>query len=164
VIQRTLEPRRQFLLGQHAIRAGRAARRQFAVGGDVHVKRDLIRTVTSPPETLAITRLIDGDPVDPGAKACLAAETLNGSEDAKKHFLGEIEGLVAITEQIHRQLNHHPLVFSQQLGVGAFITVGAPLDQRAFATPDIRPDRDASLLHWEVPKRCDTPGNCSHYS
>ena len=60
----------------------------------------LIGAVPPPPEAMAVARLVDGDPVDPGAEARLAAEPVNGAEDAQEDFLGQVERFVAVAEQV----------------------------------------------------------------
>jgi hypothetical protein len=62
----------------------------------VLIERDLIGTVAAPPEAVPVARLIDGDPVDPGAKGRLTPETGNGPEDPEKDLLREVEGFLAI--------------------------------------------------------------------
>ena len=60
---------------------------QIAVRLDVLIERDLIGLVTPPPPALAIARLIDDDPVDPGAEGRLAAERRERPEDPQEYFL-----------------------------------------------------------------------------
>ena len=86
--------------------------------GDVLVERHLIGAVPPAPEPMAVARLIDRDAVNPSAQARLAAESVNGAEHSEKHFLRKIERLVAIAQEVHRELNHHPLVLGDELGAG----------------------------------------------
>ena len=119
--------------------------------GDVLIERHLIGAVAPPPEPVAVARLVDGDAVDPGAEARLAAEAVNGAEDAEEDFLRQVERFVAIAEQVHRQLDDHPLVLGDQLGAGRFVAGGAALDERGLAAADVGPTGDARLLHGESP-------------
>ena len=125
-----LQPRGQLLLGEHAVRRRLAARAELAVRGDVLIERHLIRAVTPPPEPVPVARLVDGDAVDPGAEARLAAESVNGAEDAEEDFLRQVQRFVAIAEQVHGQLDDHPLVLGHELGAGRFLAGGAALDER----------------------------------
>ncbi len=117
----------------------------------VFVERHLIRPVAPAPEAMAVARLIDGDAVDPGPKARLATEAMNGPEDTQEDFLGDIERFVAIAQKVDSQLDHHPLVLTNELSAGAFVLGCTPLHQRGFACADVRPTRDASLLHECAP-------------
>ena len=72
---------------------------------------------------------------------------MNGAEDAKEDFLGEVERFVAVAQQIDRQLDDHALVLGDQLGAGRFVAGCAPLHERRLATVDIRPADDARLFH-----------------
>ena len=125
---------------------------------DVRHRANLIGAVAPAPEAVAVPRLIDGDAVDPGAKARLAAEAADGAEDAEEDLLGEVEGFVAIAEQVHRQLDDHPLMLGDELGEGGFVARCAPLDERRFAAADFRPTDDAGLLHWRSPLSPLPPG------
>ena len=83
---------------------------------------------------------------------------MNGAEDAQEDFLREVEGFVAVAEQVDRQLHDHPLVVGDQLCTGVFVARCTPLHQRRFANADARPTRDAVLFHKEI------PNNLPHYS
>jgi hypothetical protein len=72
---------------------------------------------------------------------------VNGAEDAKEDFLGEIQSLVAVAEEVHGQLNHHALVFSDQIGAGRLIAPCAALHKRCLTAADFRPTDDPGLLH-----------------
>ena len=115
--------------------------------GDVLIERHLIGAVAPAPEPVAVARLVDGNPVDPGAQARLAAEPVDGAEDAQEHFLRQVERLVAIAQQVHGQLDDHPLVLGHQLGAGRFVAGGAALDERRFAAADVGPTGNPRLLH-----------------
>ena len=120
-----------------------------AVRGDVLIERHLIGAMTPAPETVTVSRLVHRDPVDPRAEARLASEAMHGSKDAKEDFLGEVEGFVAIAQQVHRELDHHPLVFADEFGAGQFVAGGTALHKRRFAAADIRPTSNPRLLHRE---------------
>ena len=130
---------------------GLAAREKLAVRRDVRIERDLVGPVAPAPEAVAVARLVDGNAIDPGPQARLAAEAMDGAEDAEEDFLREVERFVAVAEQVHRQLDDHPLVLGHQLGAGGLVAGGAPLHERRFATADVRPTDDARLLHRELP-------------
>jgi tetratricopeptide (TPR) repeat protein len=83
---------------------------------------------------------------------------MDGPEDAKEDFLGQVEGLIAVAQQVDRELHHHTLVFGHQLRAGHLVARCTPLHQRRFANADVRPIRGAGLLHKEI------PGNLLHYS
>ena len=74
---------------------------------------------------------------------------MNGAEHAEEHFLGEIQRLVAVAEEVHREMDHHPLVFGHQVGAGRFFPDGTPLDERGLATVDVRQAGNARLFHRE---------------
>ena len=120
--------------------------------GDVLVERHLIGPMAPPPEPMAVARLIDGDAIDPGPQARLAAEAMNRAEDAQEDFLGDVERFVAVAQQVDRQLHDHPLVLADEFGAGRFVLRCTPLHQRRFAGADVRPTRDAGLLHGSVPQ------------
>ena len=86
-VRSMLQPRRQLLLGEQAVRRGLPIRTELAMGGDVLIERHLIRAMTPPPEPVAVARLIDGNAIDPGAEARLAAETLDRTENAQEDLL-----------------------------------------------------------------------------
>ena len=71
---------------------------------------------------------------------------MNRSKDAEEHFLGDVEGFVAVAQQVDRQLNDHPLVLADQLGAGQLVFQCTALHQRRFASADIRPTGDPFLL------------------
>ena len=120
--------------------------------GDVLVERHLIRAVATPPEPVPVARLVDGDPVDPGTEARLAAESVNGAEDAEEHFLRQVQRFVVIAEQVHGELHDHPLVLGHELRAGRFLADGATLDERRLAAADVAPTGNARLFH----ERCST--------
>ena len=101
------------------------------------IERHLIGTVAPLPETVTITRLIDGNPVNPGPQRGLPSESMNGAEHPKEDFLRQIERLVAVAEHVHRQLNHHSLMLSNELGTRRLLTLGTPLHEGRFATGNI---------------------------
>jgi hypothetical protein len=83
---------------------------------------------------------------------------VNGAEDTEKHFLREVEGFVAVAQQVDRQLDHHARVFGDELGAVGFVVRCTPLHKGGFANADVRPRRGAGLLQMEI------PGNLLHYS
>ncbi len=101
------------------------------------VERHLIGAVAPAPEPVPVARLIHRDAVDPGAQARLAAEAMNGAEDAEEDFLGEVERFVAVAEQVHGELDDHALMLADQLGKRRFVAGCTPLHERGFATADV---------------------------
>ena len=55
--------------------------------GQVLIQRHLIGAMAPPPEAVAIARLVDGYPVNPRPQRRLAAEAMDGPEDAEEDFL-----------------------------------------------------------------------------
>jgi len=117
------------------------------VGRNVLIERDLIGAMATAPESVAVAGLIHRDPVDPGAKARLAAETMDGAEDSKEDVLGQVERLVPVAQQVHRELDDHPLMLGNQLRAGGLLAGCTPLHKRRLAAADVRPCCDPSLLH-----------------
>jgi hypothetical protein len=74
-VERLPDARRRFLAGQEPIRQRRAFRLHVAELLQMLVERHLAAAVTAPPPALPVARLIDHDPVNPGAKGRLPAET-----------------------------------------------------------------------------------------
>ena len=68
-------------------------------------------------------------------------------KDAEEDFLGEIERLFAIAQQVGGELDDHPLVLGDELGAGRFVADGTALHERRFAAADVEPTDDARLLH-----------------
>ena len=116
---------------------------------DVLIERDLIRTMTPPPEAVPVARLVHGYAIDPGAKARLSAKAMNGPEDAEEDFLREIERFVAVAEEVHRELHDHALMLSHELGAGRLVARCTALHKRRLTAADIRPTRNPRLLHRE---------------
>ena len=117
--------------------------------GNVLIERHLIRAVAPAPEAVAVARLVHGDPVNPGAEARLAAESVDGAEDPQEDFLRQVERLVAIAQQVHRQLNDHPLVLFHKLRARGLLVCRAALHERRLAPADVRPGDRAGLFHGE---------------
>ena len=115
--------------------------------GDVLIERHLIGAMAPAPEAVPVARLVHGDAVDPGAKARLAAEAVDGAEDAEEDFLRQVQRFVAVAQQVHRQLDDHPLVLGDQLGAGRLLAGCAALHERRLAAADVRPTCDPRLLH-----------------
>jgi hypothetical protein len=114
---------------------------------NVLIERDLIRPMPPPPESVPIPGLIHSDPVDPGAQAGLAAEAVDRPEHPQEDLLRQIESFVAIAQEVHRQLNHHPLVLGDQLGTGRLLGLGTLLHECRLTAANLGPTRDARLLH-----------------
>ena len=148
-----LEPSGELLLRQHAVGPRFGAGPELAVRRDVRVERHLVGAVAPAPEPVPVARLVDGDAIDPGAQRRLAAEPGDGAKDAEEDFLGEVERFVAIAEQVHGQLDDHPLVLGDQLGEGHLVAGRAALNERGFAATDLRPPDDARLLHGDHSNR-----------
>ena len=142
-----MQPRGQFFLRKHAIRARLAAGKKLAVRSHMGIERHLIVAMTPAPEAMAIARLVHRDAVDPGAKAGLSAEPMDGPKDAKEDFLGKVEGFIPIAQQVHGQLDDHALVLGDEVGAGALVACGTALHQRRLAPANIRPPDDPRLLH-----------------
>src|SRR6202011_6213497 len=104
-----LQPRGKLLLLQDAIGSRLTAREVVAVSRHVRVERDLVPSMAPAPEPVAVARLVDRDPIDPGTETRLTAEPVNSTEDAQENFLRQIQGFVAVAEEVDRELNNHPL-------------------------------------------------------
>ena len=117
--------------------------------GDMLVERHLIRAVAPTPEAVPVARLVHRDPVNPGAKARLAAKPVNGPEHPEEDVLRQVERFVAVAQQVHRQLDDHPLMLGDELGAGRLLAGDAPLHERRLAAADVRPTRDTGLFHRE---------------
>ena len=111
------------------------------------LERNLIGAPATPPEPMPVASLVDGDPVNPRPEARLAAEAMNRAKHAQEHFLGHVERFVAVVEQVDGQLHDHPLVLADELRAGDLVPGCTPLHERRFALTDVRPTRDADLLH-----------------
>jgi hypothetical protein len=72
---------------------------------------------------------------------------VDGAEDTQEHFLREVERLVAIAEQVDRELDDHALVLADQIGKCGFVARRAPLDQCGLAAAQFRPPNGSRLLH-----------------
>jgi hypothetical protein len=57
---------------------------------------------------------------------------MDGAEYPEKDILRQIQGFVAIAQQVHGELNHHALMFRDELGAGRFVLRDAPLDEGRF--------------------------------
>jgi hypothetical protein len=111
------------------------------------IERHLVGAMASPPEPVPIAGLVDGDAINPGAEARLTAEAVDRAENAEEDFLGEVERLVAVAQQVHRQLHDHALVLGNQFRAGKLFPGGAALDQHRLAPADVGPTRNPRLLH-----------------
>jgi tetratricopeptide (TPR) repeat protein len=146
-VERLLQARGELLLGEQAVGAERGRRKQVAVGSDVGVERHLIGAMTPPPEAVPVAGLVHRDPVNPGAERRLTAKTADRPKHPQEHLLRQVEGFIAIAQQVDGQLHDHPLVFGDEIGKGDFIALGAPLDQRRFSSANFGPADCPYLLH-----------------
>jgi hypothetical protein len=119
------------------------------VRGNVLIERHLIGAVAASPEAVSVARLIDRNAVNPGAQARLTAEAVNGTEDAQKDFLREVERFVPIAQQVHGELNDHALVVGNELCARGFLAGCTALHQCRLAAADVRPTGNSRLLHRE---------------
>ena len=108
--------------------------------------------MTPLPEPMAVARLVDGNAINPGPQTGLPSEPVNRPENAKEHFLREIERLFPVSQKVARQLNNGSLVFCHQLGRRTFIARGTALHERRLAIADVRPTDDSRLFHPGSPK------------
>jgi len=113
----------------------------------VVLERNLVGAPATPPEPMPVAGLVDGDPLNPRPEARLAAEAMNGAENAQEHFLGHVERFVSVVEQVDGQLHDHALVLADELRAGDLVPGCTPLHERRFALTNIRPTRDPDLLH-----------------
>jgi hypothetical protein len=111
------------------------------------IERHLIGPMAPPPEAVTVPRLVDGNTVNPRAKARLTAEAMDRAEDAQEDFLRQIERFVAVAEQVHRQLHNHALMLGDEFRAGELLAGRAPLHQRGLSAADVGPTGDARLLH-----------------
>ena len=114
-------PYGQLFLGKHAVGRRLAGRHQIAVCCHVLLEGHLIGPAPPTPEAMAVARLVHGDAVDPRAQARLATEPMDGPEHPEEHLLRKVERLVAIAQQVHRQLDDHPLLFGNQFRAGCLV-------------------------------------------
>src|SRR5688572_20041922 len=103
-----------------------------------------------PPPALPVPGLIDDDPVDPGPQRGLAPKAVDGAEDPEEDFLGKVEGLVMVAEEVQRQLIDHALVLSDELRAGILIADGTALNQAGLATVDVGPCNGSKRLHGKT--------------
>jgi hypothetical protein len=71
---------------------------------------------------------------------------VNGSKDLEKHFLGEVERVITVAEQMSGQLHDHALVLGQELRVRGFLAGCTPLHEQRLAPADVRPTDCARLF------------------
>src|SRR5262249_19482080 len=146
-VERVLELRGELLAREHAVWRRLAARQEVAMRSNVLIERHLIRAVAPPPEAVPVARLIDRDAVDPGAQARVTAEAVQRAENFEEHFLREVQGFVAVAEEVDRELYHHALMLGHELGAGGFVAVDTLLNERRFAAADVGPPNNTGLLH-----------------
>ncbi len=118
---------------------------------DVRVERHLIVAMATPPEPVPVARLVDRDAVNPRAKARLPPEPVNRAEHTQEDFLRQVERLVAIAQQVHGELDDHPLMLSDELRARHLVVQCAPLHERGFADADVGPTGRTRLFHDGVP-------------
>jgi hypothetical protein len=123
---------------------------------NVLIERHLLGAVPAAPPALAVARLIDDDAVHPRAQAGVAAEGVDGPEDAQKDFLRQVEGFVVVVEEVQRQLVDHPLVLADELRAGVLVPSGAPLDQGGFPAADVGPGYCPNGFHGELSAHSST--------
>ena len=116
----------------------------------VIVERDLLAAMPPPPPALPVPGLIDHDSVDPGPERGLAAKPVDGPEDAEEDFLGKVERLVMVAEEVQRQLIDHALVLADELRAGILVADGTALNQPGLATVDVGPCNGSKRLHRET--------------
>ncbi len=124
---------------------------------DVLVERDLLRAMPPAPPALAVSGLVHDDPVHPGAQGRVAAEAVNGAENAEKHLLRKVERFVVVAEEVQRKLVDHALVLAHQLRAGLFVARGTTLNQRGFTPSDVRPGDGWNWLHKQSFCHLTTP-------
>lgn len=83
---------------------------------------------------------------------------MDGAEHPEENILRQIQGFVAIAQQVHGQLNDHALMFRDELGTGRFVLRDAPLDEGRFPNAQLRPACDPGLFHKEI------SSNLLHYN
>lgn len=69
----------------------------------------------------------------------MAAEAPDRAEDAEEHFLGQVEGLIAVAKQVQGQLVDHAHVAGNELRARSLLTGGAALNERSLAIADLSP-------------------------
>src|ERR1051325_494891 len=106
MIQRTLETGGELFPFKRVLGRPLTARDELAVGRHVRVERDLIRTMAPAPEPVAVARLVDGDAVNPGAQARLTTKTVDGTENTQEDLLREVEGFVAVAQEVRGKLHY----------------------------------------------------------
>ena len=107
----------------------------------------LVGAAAPAPEPLAVPCLIDDDPIDPGFKGRLAAEAADGAEDPQEDFLGQVQSLVAVAQEMKREGVDHPLVAGYELRAGHFFSGDAALYQRCLSAGEFRPSECACVFH-----------------
>ena len=140
----------QMLAIELAIGTGAVLIGHLAVGRDVVVERHLLPAIPPPPPALAVPGLIHDDAEDPGTAGGLTAEAMDSTEDPQKDLLRDVEGFLAIAEQIERELKHHPLVLGDELGTRLVVAGSAALDERCFPPAQLRPGFYAYRFEHQV--------------
>ena len=151
-VERRPEPRGHLLARQRAIGSVAVARLpQLAVIEHVLFELHLIGAPAPAPPALAVARLVDGDAINPGLAAPTGPRNDGQrAEDAQEDFLREVQGFVAVAQQMQGQLKHHALVAGDQLGAGRLLAGGAALYQRRFAGANLSPPKCSRVFHQSL--------------
>ncbi len=79
---------------------------------------------------------------------------MDRAENPEEDLLRQVQRLIAVAEQVHRELNHHALMVANELRAGHLIPGCTPLHKRGFAATDVGPADDALLFHeLQLPPR-----------
>jgi len=140
MLKSRVEPRPELLPRELVIgRAGVRSEDQIAVLPDVLIQRDLRRTLAPAPPSLPVTSLIDHDSEDPGPERRLTAEPVERPEDPHEHFLGEVEGFIAIAKQMRGEAQDEMVVLKDELSAGGLIARDTSPNQPSFGGRQFRP-------------------------
>jgi hypothetical protein len=118
-------------------RARVGAQNQFSVIANVLVERNLIRALAPPPPSLPVADLIDDNAEDPRAQRRLPAEPMKRAEHAQENFLGQVERLFPVAQQMGRQPEDEPMMLEYQRGVSHFVARQTALDEYSIAAGDL---------------------------
>src|SRR5574341_2419380 len=114
-------------------------------------ERNLITSVPSAPPTLPIPRLIYGNAVNPRPQRGLTTEAMQRSKDSQEDFLRQIEGFVAISEQMAGQPEYHAMVLRNKECTCILVARDTALHEQAFTPRNFSPAGSAGLFHREFP-------------
>jgi hypothetical protein len=130
----------------------------------VRVQRHLVGTKAPAPPSLAIPRLIDGNPVDPRPQGGLAAEPADGAEDLEKDVLREVAGIFVVSQQVERQLKDHALMIGDQFGTRLILASHAAAYQPRFSVGKSGPVQGGRLFHRKLLSHVDFSLNYNNSS